>query len=89
MTILIFVKLTHYIFNIKTLAAVVEQLVEIITLKLTLVEFFTAILINNMSLIWNCKPAMVINSTRLFINIESLGCFHKNWFSIRIIKVSK
>lgn len=87
--ILIFVKLTHYIFNVKTLSAVVEQLVEIIALKLTLIEFFTTILINYVSLIWNCKPAMVVYSTCLFINIESLSSLHKNWFSIRIIKVSK
>lgn len=61
---------------------------QIIILKLFLVELLATVLVHNMSLVWNCKPPVVAHSTRFLVDVESLGCFHKNWLAILVVEIS-
>jgi len=80
-SLLVLINLTHNVFNIETFSTIIEEFVKIITSKLTFIKLLATILIDNVTLVWNCKPAVIIYTAGFFVNIKSLRCFHKNWLS--------
>lgn len=87
-TILVFIKLAHHILNVETLAIIVKELVEVIIVELALVKFLSSIFVNNVALVRNAEPAVLIDASSFLINEEALASLHKNRLSIRIVKVA-
>jgi len=62
--------------------------VQIFILKLLFIKLFATILVNNMSLVRDCEPAIIAYSAGLLVDIEALRSLHKNRLAILVVEIT-
>jgi hypothetical protein len=62
--------------------------VEVFTGELTFIELLAAVLVDDMSLVGDCVPAVTVYAAGFFINVEALSCLHQNRFSVLVVEVA-
>jgi len=89
LAVLVSIELTHNVLDIEAFSIVVEKLVQVFAIKLFLVKLLATVFVNDVSLVGNCVPAVIVYASCLLINVETLVGLHQDRFTIRVVKVSQ
>lgn len=87
-SILVFVELAHHVLNVKALAIVVEQLVQVFIVELAFIKFLSSVFVDNVALAWQHVPAVLVHTSSFLVNEESLARLHKDRLAVRVIEVT-
>lgn len=87
-SVLVLVELAHHVLNVKALAVVVKQLVQVVVVQLALVELLAALLVHDVALAWQHVPAVLVNTACFLVDVEALARLHEDGFAVRVVEVA-
>lgn len=85
----VFLENSHHLLDVESASLVVEEFMQVaIFVKLGLIKFLATRNVNDMALIQEHHPSLLVAAAAFFVNKETLRTLHQLWLSVLVIEVT-